>query len=248
MRCAGRGAEMSGAIGSSLPRGVRQLSLAFPLNSECLFSNFLDQGNEELLSRLQAMAVGQRLFSGCFLWGEAGVGKTHLLQAACQQQGEAGHGAIYLPLGDSDVVPQLLEGLEHLRFVALDDLDAWVGQREHEQALMGLYQGLLETGGQLLLSATRPHLEFCYADLASRIQSLAAYPVRPLDDAGKSRVLRRLAAERGLTLEASVLDFWFARGPRGLADLIGQLELLDRAAMEAQRRITVPLLKAVLGL
>jgi DnaA family protein len=228
--------------------GRRQLALAFPLRSHSRFSNFVPTGNEELVRRLQEIPDDQRQSRGYFLWGEADVGKTHLLQAACQALGDADRTAMYLPLGDPDVVPELLDGLEALTLVALDDLDAWVGRRKCEQALIGLYQGLTETGGRLLAAATRRELKFHYADLASRLRGLVAYPVRRLDDTGKGLVLRRLAGERGLTLDDAVLDFWLARGSRALGDLLRQLEALDEAAMQAQRRITVPLVKQVLGL
>lgn len=228
--------------------GRAQLTLAFPLNTQSTFGNFVATGNEELVRRLQEISADPRRPRGCFLWGAAGVGKTHLLQAACQQLGESGRAAIYLPLADPDVVPELLDGLERLSLVALDDLDAWIGKDRHEQALVGLYQGLVATGGQLLVAARRRELSFRYADLASRLLGLTAYPVHPLDDAGKALVLRRLAGERGLALDRTVLDFWLSRGSRALSDLLQQLDVLDQAAMQAQRRVTVPLLKQVLGL
>lgn len=228
--------------------GRTQLTLAFPLNSQSRFDNFVSTGNEELVRRLREISAEPQQSRGYFLWGDAGVGKTHLLQACCQKLGESDRAAIYLPLADPDVVPEFLDGLERLSLVALDDLDAWVGRDRHEQALVGLYQGLVETGGRLLVAARRRELNFHYADLASRLRGLTAYPVHPLDDAGKALVLQRLAGERGLTLDRAVLDFWLSRGSRALADLLHQLDVLDQAAMQAQRRITVPLLKQVLGL
>ena len=43
-----------------------------------------------------------------------------------------------------------------------------------------------------------------------------------------------------------VLDYLFRRVGRDLATLIALLERLDRAALAAQRRITVPFLRGVL--
>ena len=241
--------------GSRSIRELRQLTLAFPLNAQCRLDNFLVDGNEELVARIRSLAAGPNGFAGCFLWGERGVGKSHLLQAACQHvdadaagADRGGRGAIYLPLADPEVGPGVLEGLDVLAVVALDDLQCWVGRPDHEQALLGLYQGLVQSGGRLLLGADRYQLDFRYADLASRVRALAAFRVRPLDDTGKGRVLQRLAAERGLELEASVVDFWLMRGPRALPELITQLDVLDRAALAARRRLTVPLLKAALDL
>ncbi len=223
-----------------------QLTLSFPLKARCHFETFEVGANVELVQRLEALVV-EAGFQGCFLAGAPGVGRTHLLQAACHRFSAPG-GAVYLPL--REVNPALLDGLDSRGLVAVDDLDAWLGDREAEAALLALYQGLLGRGGRLLVSAPEParRLQFHLADLASRLRGLPAYLVHGLDDAGKARVLTRLAAARGLTLSPAVLDFWLSRSGRDMAALLEQFERLDQAALSARRRVTVPLLKDVLGL
>lgn len=226
-----------------------QLALKFPLSSRARLDGFVTGDNVELVRLLQELPELPG-FTGCFLYGARGVGRTHLLQAACHRQGETAAAAIYLPLADPALDPASLEGLEALDLVALDDVDAWLGNADAEQALLGLYQGLQARRGRLLVSAraAATRLEFRYADLGSRLRGLPTYQVHGLDDAGKARVLRRQAAERGLKLSPAVLDFWLARSARDLASLLDELERLDEAAMAAQRRVTVPLIKEVLGL
>jgi len=234
---------MSGGDGKPAIPG-RQLALRFPLSPRYHFDSFVTGGNGELVRRLESLDAGDPLFHGYLLYGPAGVGRTHLLQAACHHHDSA----IYLPL--REVTPAMLDGLETRHLVALDDVEAWLGDAAAEAELLGLYQGLHAYGGRLLVSAPAPAAELgChYPDLASRLRALAAYRVEALDDAGKARVLARLARERGLVLSRPVLDFWLTRSTRDLAVLIDQLERLDAAAMAAQRRVTVPLLKQVLGL
>lgn len=231
-----------------------QLALKFPLSTRYRFDTFVAGANPELMRFLETLPE-QAGFAGALLHGPAGAGRTHLLQAACHAQGEAAAGgaapgAIYLPLNDPALLPASLEALDTLELVAVDDVDAWIGQPEHERALLDLYQGLHARGGHLLVSARLPAagLRFHYHDLASRLGGLPSYRVRPLGDADKAGVLRRLAAERGLELPAAVLDFWLARSARDLPSLLDDLDRLDGAAMAAQRRLTVPLLKQVLGL
>tara|TARA_Y100001933_G_scaffold180835_1_gene179337 strand:- start:1028 stop:1720 length:693 start_codon:yes stop_codon:yes gene_type:complete len=223
-----------------------QLALRFPLSARCHFESFVPGRNAELVRRLEELDAEADGFRGYLLFGDAGVGKTHLLQAACHRHGAGG--AMYLPL--AEVAPAMLEGLETRDLVALDDVDAWLGNVEAERALLALYQGLLTRGGRLLVSAARPAggLACHFPDLASRLGGLAAYRVHALADGERADVLRRLASERGLALPGPVLDFWLARGPRDLAVLLDQLDALDEAAMAAQRRLTVPLVKDVLGL
>lgn len=225
-----------------------QLAFKFPLRARSRFEDFEVGGNAELVSRLKVLGDPGEGFRGLFVYGAAGSGRTHLLQAACQQR--AVGRAIYLPLAEPDVTPALLEGLEALTLVALDDVDAWVGRSDAESALLALYQGLHAAGGALLVSAARPAgmLACGYADLASRLRGLPSYAVWEPDDAGRARVLARSARQRGLELAPAVLDFWLARSTRNLTTLLGQLDQLDEAALAAQRRVTVPLLKQVLGL
>ena len=227
------------------PQGA-QLALRFPLRPRSRLEDFETGNNAELVARLSRLGQGAG-FRGCFLHGAPGSGRTHLLQAACQQ---ATGSAIYLPLRETSVTPDLLEGLEVLSLVALDDVDTWLGDDGREAALLALYQGLHGAGAVLLASARRPpaELSFRYRDLASRLAGLPTYAVRELDDAGKARVLSAVAHQRGLVLAPAVLDFWLARSGRALTTLLEELDRLDEAALAAQRRVTVPLLKEVLGL
>lgn len=226
-----------------------QLALRFPLSAEARFDSFVAGPNEELLRRLEGLAGDVPGFAGCFLHGAPGVGRSHLLQAACHACADA-RGAIYLPVSRAEIVPGMLEGLEGLGLVALDDVEGWIGDPSAEAVLLGLYQGLLAGGGRMLVSAGKPATALAchYGDLGSRLRALPAYAVQALDEAGNAAVLTRLAAARGLALPAPVLDFWLARGSRDLTSLRRDLERLDEAAMAEQRRVTVPLVKQVLGL
>jgi DnaA-homolog protein len=225
-----------------------QLALRFPLSPRSRFEDFVPGRNGELVRRLRELDDAPAGFRGCLLFGRTGSGRSHLLQAACHVH--SGEGAIYLPLSDPLVVPELLDGVDSLRLVALDDLQAWLGRDAEERALLALYQGLSERGGCLLVSVDRPPgaLQCHFADLGSRLRALDAYEVHSLDDAGRAALLERVARQRGLTLEPAVLEFWLSRSIRSVPDLLDQLDRIDEAAMAAQRRVTVPLVKQVLGL
>ncbi|NIN59158.1 MAG: hypothetical protein GTN56_04925 [Xanthomonadales bacterium] len=80
------------------------------------------------------------------------------------------------------------------------------------------------------------------------MSSLTAYEVRPLDDEAKSRLLRRVAKERGLELSDAVLGYWLSRSHRSVRRLLDDLDAIDAEALRAQRIVTIPLLKDALGL
>jgi DnaA family protein len=227
----------------------RQLVLPFPINQRCVFANFQIGDNRELLDRLQDMPT-ESGFNGLWIWGGAGAGVSHLLQASCQRYTESGRQVAYLPLAHLGRDPEILAGMDAYDLVALDDAKSWAGDPGLEAALVGLYQSLLVRNRALLVGAAAPVAisGFGLADLASRFAGLGAYQVQPLDDPGKAQLLRRLAGDRGLELGDPVLRFWLSRGDRALGRLLDQLDEVDAAAMSAQRTVTIPLLKQVLGL
>jgi len=59
--------------------------------------------------------------------------------------------------------------------------------------------------------------------------------------------LRERARRRGLSLDEASIDWLLRRRGRDLATLTGLLDVLDRASLAAQRRITVPFLREALG-
>jgi DnaA family protein len=59
--------------------------------------------------------------------------------------------------------------------------------------------------------------------------------------------MTRRAEQRGYRLGDNVVEYWLRRGPRGIDQLLADLDRLDQATLEQQRLLTVPLLKSVLG-
>ena len=60
--------------------------------------------------------------------------------------------------------------------------------------------------------------------------------------------VRFSSEERGLELTEDVATFLLSRQQRDLPYLLGMLETLDQASLQAQRRLTIPFVKQVLEL
>jgi DnaA family protein len=225
-----------------------QLVIPLALHTLHRLEDFDPGANGELLARVRELGAGGGA-PGLWLWGGPGSGRSHLLQGACHATEDRGGRARYLPLDRLPRDPEVLEG-EPAELLALDDVDGWLGERELEVALMGLYQAQLDERRALLLAAGRSaaRLVFQLPDLASRFRALPSFAVAPPDDAGLRRILKAKARARGLVLADGVLDDWLHRAPRSLPVLLEQLAGLDARALAEQRRITVPLIKAELGL
>ena len=227
---------------------MSQLALPLQLADHAVFASFLASGNETAVALLQDLASGGNGGAGCWLWGPASTGKTHLLQAACEQAGDE---SVYLPLAlFRDADPALLDGLASRRLVCLDDIDTAAGMAHWEHALFVLYNQVVEAGGQIVAAASvAPRAAgFVLADLGSRLTALPAFQMQPLDEDARRRALQLRAAQRGLDLPDDTAQFLLSRSRRDMASLYGLLDKLDDAALRAQRRLTIPFVRDVLGL
>ncbi len=203
-----------------------------------------------LLDRLRALATGAA-GGGVYLHGAHATGKTHLLLATCAEAESAGRRAVYLGLrGLRGRVRGAVEGMHGADLLALDDLDAVSGSRDDQIALFDLHNRLRDGGRDLLYAAADAPdaLALELPDLRSRLAQCARWSLPVLDDAGRADVLRQRADARGLDFDAAALDWMLRRCSRDLGSLTSLFEQLDRASLAAQRRLTVPFLRQVLGI
>jgi DnaA family protein len=217
---------------------TRQLPLAFPLRERFTFERFAIGGNAELVEHLRHRELG---FDAMWLWGRSGVGKSHLIQAVCHEAS-----VVYVPARELTD----LAGYEVFDQVLIDDLDNWIGDRLLEEELLQLYNDLKALGHRLVVTAqaSPTRVRFALADLESRMRSAGCFEVKPLVDEAAVPVLKRAANDRGLRLGDEVISFLLTRAARDLPELLDLLEVIDREAMSARRRVTVPFVKRVLAL
>lgn len=220
-----------------------QLPFAFSFREELNFASFHGSAdNAVLLEYLQGFARGRDQF--CFLWGAAGSGKTHLLQALCS----ASATAVYLPLAQLlEHGPHCLDGLDAFDFLVFDDVQLLAGQRAWEERLFQLFNAVHALGGRLCLAAdcSPSALALQLADLRSRLQLSVVFEVHALDEAGRREVLLQRAQQRGIELRDEVAAYIMARSPRGMLDLLAVLDRLDRLSLAEKRRVTIPFIRSI---
>ena len=226
---------------------MSQLALPLKLQDHAVFESFWPAGNDALVAYLGELALSAD-GPGCWVWGAAATGKTHLLQAVCERLGDR---AIYLPLALlADAGPGILDGLASRQFVCLDDLHVVAGGAGWELALFNLYNQITESGGVVVATAVAAPREcrFDLADLASRFSMLPTFHLAALDEADRIKALQLRARHRGLDLPTETANFLLSRSKRDMATLYAVLDQLDTAALEAKRRLTIPFVKETLRL
>lgn len=184
-----------------------------------------------------------------FLSGPAGSGKSHLLNALCNEARERGFAAFYIPL--KRLPPGAaagLEGLQGLDLVCVDDIDRVAGDPAWERALFRCFNEVREAGGRLLVSSSEPlqALPLGLPDLASRLAWGVRQALATPDDAGKLEILQRRARSLRIEVPDDVQSYLLRYGRRDLASLLAALDRLKETAFADKRRITVPLAREIL--
>lgn len=224
---------------------MRQLPLRVRLRDSARLASFLPGRNREVFA---SFAGGwQSLPRATWLWGRAGTGKSHLLQAACADAGERGAAAAYFDLAATHE-PAVLEGYEAFDVVCLDNLDAVARSLPWNAAIFRLHTLLQDGRGRLVVSSTSPPagLEFALPDLRSRLLAASVHQLQELDEPGQIAALQLRATRRGLDLSEEAAAYLVHRLPRDLHSLFAVLDRLDEASLAAQRRLTIPFLREAL--
>ncbi|MGD2137004.1 MAG: DnaA regulatory inactivator Hda, partial [Gammaproteobacteria bacterium] len=205
--------------------------------------------NREAVAALQLAAAGTGEPLVCIA-GNAGLGKTHLLQASCHCGAENQRSAGYLPMGElAGLSPAVLAGLENLDLLCVDDVQAIAGNAAWERGVFALFNRVREGAATLVIAGSRrpDRIGFTLPDLASRLGWGVTYVLKPMADDEVLRALVYRAAARGLVLPEETASFLLKRIPRDTSSVFGLLDRLDEASMIEQRRLTIPFVKSVLS-
>uniref|UniRef100_Q47B71 Regulatory inactivation of DnaA Hda protein n=1 Tax=Dechloromonas aromatica (strain RCB) TaxID=159087 RepID=Q47B71_DECAR len=217
---------------SDLP--MRQLILDLLPESPPTLDNFVAGGNAETLALLTEWLAGTRTDTSFCLWGEAGSGRSHLLQASGFTYVDA---ALDPALKTAPAAEQL--AVDHVE--ALDE----TGQI----ALFNHFNRLKMASGMLLTAADQPPAHLALReDLRTRLGSGLICRLQPLSDAEKAAALGAQAKERALKLTPELIDYLMRHAPRDMRTLSTIIVALDEYTLEQKRPVTLPLLRELLNM
>lgn len=225
---------------------MEQLVLDMGLAPNPSLDNFLAEEPDEALAHLR-LWVNNPLRSPVptLLWGEGGVGKTHLLMAVRQALESQGARVGWL---DAEVVEPPPYADDWVA-VILDDCHLYHAAQQ-AAAFNWFVNAQAPTAGPprwVLAAADRPPADLPLRDdLRTRLGWGHVFQLKALAESDRRRVLRRAADERGVFLGDDVMDFMLKRFSRDLGSLMALLDRLDGYALRTQRAITIPLVKSML--
>lgn len=233
---------------------LAQLALSVQLPDDETFVSFRSEHNKTTVAQLQHFIAdkSQQINSphGFYLFGITGVGKSHLLHACSAYAASLGQSSLCLSFSElKNLSVEVLEGLEQIDLICLDDLHLIAGDDKWQQAVFDLYNRVVEQNKRLIISANQSAqlLGITLPDLVSRISWGFTEQVKVLSDDEKVTALQYRAQQRGLVLADDVVKFLLNRLSRDMGSLIESLDVLDKASIREQRKITIPFIKDTLS-
>jgi DnaA family protein len=221
---------------------MKQLALDIGLARAPSLASFLAGPNEAAWRHLQLWAGSPtRSPVPTYLWGASGSGKTHLLRAVQESLREQGASAGWLD-------PSLVEPPEfdeRWAVLLLDDVHLYSAVQQHA-AFAWFVQAQTLQRGVLAAGALPPADLKLREDLRTRLGWGHVFQLHVLSEPERRAVLRQSADARGVFLSDEVMDFILTRFSRDLDSLMQLLDHLDAYALQAQRAITIPLIRSML--
>lgn len=224
-----------------------QIPLHFEFQADKTFATFYPGAHAEIVAHLKntAAGYGERQI---FLWGDRGSGKSHLLQACCQEAHRQQHSSFYLDLAASLPGPEILEGLDEFDLICLDNIETIAGHGDWEHALFHFYNRSRENAHHLIIGSLLPpgELPIALPDLKTRLAWGLTLHLQPYSEQDKIALLAFKAKQLGFEVPPQVARFLLSHYARDLPSLWTLLDELDRETLAAKRKLTVPFIKHVL--
>ena len=225
---------------------MKQLALDIGLATQPSLQSFFAGPNEAALNHLRLWTTsGTRAPVPTYLWGETGSGKSHLLQAVHQALTDQGLAVGWL---DSHTFNPP-EFNDDWAAVLMDDVHLFNSEQQHT-AFNWFVNALTPRTGTprwVLAAGSLPPADLQLRDdLRTRLGWGHVYGLQVLDESARRAVLRQAAESRGLFLGDEVMAYMLKRFSRDLGSLMQLLDHLDHYAMQTQRALTIPLVRAML--
>jgi len=213
---------------------MKQLVLDLGADQAHSLESFEVGQNAEAAQLMAQFAARSAREHFAYLWGGAGVGKTHLLKALASTDNaryispfSIESEFVYSP----EVSLYLLDDCEKLSPVSQIDAFALFNEIRANDAFM------------VCSGAVAPAVLPVREDLRTRMGWGLIYQIHGLSDDEKVAALSAAATARGLTLSPGVLPYLLSHFRRDMRSLSTMLDSLDQYSLETQRPITLPLLR-----
>lgn len=217
-------------------------SAAVQEGDELTFENFVvGPSNRFAHAACQAVAAKPAiLYNPLFIYGDPGLGKTHLLYAVAKefQKNFPGRSVVYIK--GEDFTNEVIEGISqgtmpHVRekyrtadLFLMDDIQFIAGKNSTQEEFFHTYDTLHEAKKQIILTSDRPPKEIATLEerLKSRFESGLLADIQPPDFETRTVIVARKAQSMGFEIPDSVCEYIANKLKNNIRQLEGAVKKL----------------------
>jgi chromosomal replication initiator protein len=238
------GAHLGGAatLGSMKPGDTgssAQARMNSRLNEKYTFDTFVI-GASNRFSHAAAVAVSEapaRAYNPLFIWGESGLGKTHLLHAVGHYAQRLFPGMRVRYISTEEFTNDFINSLRDDRKVAfqrryrdvdvllVDDIQFLMGKEGTQEEFFHTFNTLHNANKQIVVSSDRPPKQLTTLEdrMRTRFEWGLITDIQPPELETRIAILRKKAAQDRMAAPAEVLEFIASRVERNIRELEGAL-------------------------
>lgn len=232
------------------------------LNEKNTFENFI-KGESNQLARAAAYAVannpGGTQFNPLVIYGDVGLGKTHLIQAIGNHALKTGKAKRvmyvtseiftleFVDAIQKDKVNEFSNFYRSMDILIVDDIQFFEGKDKTQDNFFHTFNTLYQLGKQIVLSSDKPpkQLKGLNERLISRFQSGLTADIQPPDLEMRVAILKKKSQNYNIELPQDVIEFIAVNVTSNIRELEGCLNRLIALSTLKQIPITLESAKEV---
>ena len=181
-------------------------------------------GNSNKFAHAAALAVAEKpgvIYNPLFIYGNSGLGKTHLLLAIGQEIHEKDPTKKIAYLKGDEFTNQLIRAIKdgtgeefrtkyrNVDLFLVDDIQFIAGKQQTQNEFFHTFNNIYEAGHQIVIISDRPPLEMSLLDdrLRTRFEGGLMADIQPPDLETRMAIIRNKAAQLGLLLSDEAVEY-----------------------------------------
>lgn len=237
------------------------------LEDENIFENFVEgKSNQYALGVSQAVAQNisnksqARLYNPLFIYGESGLGKTHLMQAIAHEILDNRDDAYVMYLSSEKFTNEMIAALRSTKnekfrekyrsvdILLIDDIQFIAGKEGTQEEFFHTFNDLYNTGKQIVISSDRPPKEIKRLEdrLVSRFSWGIIVDIGKPDFETRVAILQKKLDQLGAYIDNEILFYIAENIDTNIRDLEGALSTAIAYAKSDNREV-VTMEDAIIG-